>query len=90
MDRMFSTPAETAQGLLNFGKGKGNLSGTNMVLLGILAGVYIALAAQLATIATNDVKRFFWRRYFAGGYGIDVYFRIDVGSNCRGRALDRK
>lgn len=59
MDRMFSTPAETAQGLLNFGKGKGNLSSTNMILLGILAGVYISLAAQLATIATNDVGSFF-------------------------------
>ena len=59
MECMFSTPAETAQELLNFGKSKGNLSTTNMVLLGILAGVYIALAAQLATIATNDVGAFF-------------------------------
>ncbi|NMA55698.1 MAG: formate/nitrite transporter family protein [Firmicutes bacterium] len=55
MERMFSTPAETAKGLLDVGKAKGNLSGTNMILLGILAGVYIALAAQLATIATNDM-----------------------------------
>jgi formate/nitrite transporter FocA (FNT family) len=30
-----------------------------MILLGILAGVYISLAAQLATIATNDVGSFF-------------------------------
>jgi formate/nitrite transporter len=55
MERLFGTPAETSQGLLNLGKAKGNLSSTNMVLLGILAGVYIALAAQLATIATNDM-----------------------------------
>ncbi|HKM38957.1 MAG TPA: formate/nitrite transporter family protein [bacterium] len=56
---MFNNPAENAKGLLNVGKAKGNLSSANMILLGILAGVYIALAAQLATIATNDMGGFF-------------------------------
>lgn len=55
MDRLFNTPAETAKSLLDMGKAKANMPTRNLILLGILAGVYIATAAQLATIASHDV-----------------------------------
>jgi formate/nitrite transporter len=58
VEKLFNTPAETAQSLIGVGKAKASLTSQNMILLGILAGVYIALAAQLATIATNDTGAF--------------------------------
>lgn len=55
MDRLFNTPAENAKSLIGLGKTKAGLTSENMILLGLLAGIYIAIAAQLATISTNDM-----------------------------------
>jgi len=46
----YNTPQQVAETVTNMGKTKGNLPILQMLILGILAGVYISFGAQLATM----------------------------------------
>ncbi len=52
------SPKETAQAFVGVGKAKANLSSTNMILLGILAGAYIGFGSELATMVGHDASKF--------------------------------
>lgn len=53
--KAFDTPKEIASNVLEAMKKKAELPLVGMLLLGILAGAYIAMGAQLSTIVTNDL-----------------------------------
>lgn len=65
----FLSPAEVAEAVCGAGKKKTELSFENMALLGILAGVYIAFGAQLMTMVTHDLAKYFGLGFaqFLGG-----------------------
>lgn len=51
-----NSPAEISKNYINIGKNKANLSVFNMLVLGILAGDFIAIAGVGATVASVSVK----------------------------------
>lgn len=51
----FNTPQETAQEMVKIGKNKVRLSIFQMIILGILAGAYIAFGAELSNMVTHDL-----------------------------------
>lgn len=51
----FNSPGEIAQSVVGMGEKKVGLSFTTMLVLGLLAGAYIAFGAQLATMVTHDL-----------------------------------
>ncbi len=54
----FMIPEEILEKFRHIGRSKANLSVYKMLLLGFLAGAYIAFGAQLATMIGHDVSRF--------------------------------
>jgi len=53
------TPAAITTGVVqNFGVGKCNASAFNLIVLGILAGVYIGFGSALATIVSHDAAKY--------------------------------
>ncbi|OGC10129.1 hypothetical protein A3F86_02120 [candidate division WOR-1 bacterium RIFCSPLOWO2_12_FULL_45_9] len=54
----FFAPQEIAQNLLAIGKIKCSLNFSTVFILSVLAGVYIAIGAQLATMVTHDLAKF--------------------------------
>ncbi|MBN2395204.1 MAG: formate/nitrite transporter family protein [Candidatus Atribacteria bacterium] len=54
-----NAPAAVANAFCSVGESKANLSWAKMIVLGILAGAYIAFGAQLATMVTYDSAKFF-------------------------------
>jgi len=53
------TPAELAKAACSVSKVKGNLSVRQMMLMGILAGAYIAFAGWLMTVVSHDMTQHF-------------------------------
>ncbi|MFC2140450.1 formate/nitrite transporter family protein [Candidatus Auribacterota bacterium] len=58
METLFKTPAENAKGLVAVGEGKTKLSVVKMLILGFLAGAYIAFAAHLCTMVVHDASKY--------------------------------
>jgi len=56
---MMKTPAELAKAACSVSKVKGNLSVRQMMLMGILAGAYIAFAGWLMTVVSHDMTQHF-------------------------------
>src|SRR5690554_3810440 len=54
----FNSPADTGKAFCGIGKAKATNSSVNLIILGILAGVYIGFGAQLATLVTSDLAEF--------------------------------
>ena len=52
------TPAELARAACLASKVKGSLSVRQMLLMGILAGAYIAFAGWLMTVVSHDMPKF--------------------------------
>jgi len=57
--KMMKTPAELAKAACSVSKVKGNLSVRQMMLMGILAGAYIAFAGWLMTVVSHDMTQHF-------------------------------
>lgn len=53
-----NAPGAIANAFCSIGQTKTNLSWSKMIILGILAGAYIAFGAQLATMVTYDAAKF--------------------------------
>ncbi|HKK83277.1 MAG TPA: formate/nitrite transporter family protein [Atribacterota bacterium] len=53
-----NAPAAVANAFCSVGETKANLSLAKMIILGFLAGAYIAFGAQLATIVTYDAAKY--------------------------------
>lgn len=54
----FLAPTEIARAVIEVGKAKTNLSVMQMVILGVLAGVFIGFGSELATMVSFDVSKF--------------------------------
>lgn len=54
----FNSPKEIAENVLAVGKAKTSLNFWTVFVLAILAGVYIAFGAQLATMVTHDTAKY--------------------------------
>ncbi len=54
----FLAPAGVARAMIGIGKAKTSLSVIQMIILGILAGVFIGFGSELATMATYDMGKF--------------------------------
>lgn len=54
----FNTPPEIGLQMCNVSEAKGTAELPNLIVLGVLAGSYIALAGNLAAIVTSDISRF--------------------------------
>ncbi|MGE5483737.1 MAG: formate/nitrite transporter family protein [Ignavibacteriales bacterium] len=65
------SPAEMAQAASAAGQKKANLPAARMLALAILAGAYIALAGNLATVVSNDMSKYF-------GYGFSQFITGSV------------
>ncbi|QGU00518.1 Formate efflux transporter FocA [Candidatus Syntrophocurvum alkaliphilum] len=63
----FQTPAEVAAAAANSGKAKAELPIGKMILLGILAGAYIAFGANLATVVTQNFSGQAFEIFLFGG-----------------------
>ena len=62
----YYTPKEIAQNALQVGINKSQLSVASMLLLGMLAGAYIAFAAEGSTLAMHDISSVGFGRFLAG------------------------
>ncbi len=58
VQKRFLSPAEVAGEVADIGKTKCQARTSQLALLGILAGAYIAFGAQLCTMVTHDLSRF--------------------------------
>jgi formate/nitrite transporter len=56
--KRFLSPGEVAAEVVKLSKGKCETRTSSLILLGILAGAYIAFGAQLCTMVTHDLSRF--------------------------------
>ncbi len=54
----FLAPAGVAKAIIGVGKAKTSLSVMQMIILGILAGVFIGFGSELATMVTYDMSKF--------------------------------
>jgi len=65
----FLSPREVAEAVETASKKKSELSMGPMIILGILAGVYIGFGAELATMVTHDMSKYFGLGFakFMGG-----------------------
>lgn len=62
----YFTPKEIVMNCLDTGTNKAQLSVFKMLLLGILAGAYIAFAAEASTMAAHDIASIGFGRFIAG------------------------
>jgi formate/nitrite transporter len=76
----FNSPKEIAENVLAVGKAKTTLNFWTVFVLAILAGVYIAFGAQLATMVTHDAARYFGVGFakFLGGSVFSVGLMLVV------------
>lgn len=58
MNKLFLTPAETVQAIVEAGKRVSTQPLSRTVVLSLLAGFYIAFGSQLATVVTQDAAAF--------------------------------
>ncbi|HEY3423674.1 MAG TPA: formate/nitrite transporter family protein [Negativicutes bacterium] len=66
MSDYYCTPKEITQSTLEIGLVKSSLSTSKMLFLGMLAGAYIAFAAEGSTMAMHDITSVGFGRFIAG------------------------
>ena len=66
MEKMFLNPAEIAQAFIETGRKKANLSACKMLLLGILAGAFIAFASEGSNVAIHTIDSLGLAKALAG------------------------
>lgn len=55
MENNFNTPAQVVQGNIHSGVGKANLPAVKLLILGFMAGMFIALGAAVSSMAGHDI-----------------------------------
>ncbi len=66
MDKLFLSPKEILEGNIQSGKIKGNLSVGKMILLGIMAGMFIAIGGSSSNVAVHNISNVGLARTLAG------------------------
>lgn len=66
MENFLRCPAEIVEANIDCGKNKANLPMAKMILLGILAGIFIAMGAQSSSVAAHDIANVGLSRAIAG------------------------
>lgn len=66
MEQNFNTPKSVIEGTINAGVGKAKLPLGRMILLGILAGIFIALGGAGSNVAVHDIANVGLQRTLAG------------------------
>lgn len=66
MEQNFNTPKNVIEGTINAGVGKAKLPLGRMILLGILAGIFIALGGAGSNVAVHDIANVGLQRTLAG------------------------
>lgn len=66
MEKRMLTPAETCDAVINAGITKTNLSSLQMILLGILAGMFIAIGGFVSTAASHSIQNFGMSKFVTG------------------------
>lgn len=66
MEQNFNTPKSVIEGIINAGVGKAKLPLGRMLLLGILAGIFIALGGAGSNVAVHDIANVGLQRTLAG------------------------
>lgn len=66
MDKRMLTPAETCDAVINTGINKTGLSSMQMLILGILAGAYVALGGFASTVASHSVESYGMAKFISG------------------------
>jgi len=60
------TPAETCDACINVGVGKSNLKPLSMLILGILAGMFIAIGGFVSTMGAHSIENFGVAKFVTG------------------------
>lgn len=80
MNNMFNSPAEIVDANIAAGKTKGSLPFFKMVLLGILAGAFIAIGGEASNLAVHGIKDVGLARTLAGAiFPVGLMMIIVVG-----------
>jgi len=66
MEKRMLTPAEICDACIGAGVSKTNLSSLQMILLGILAGAYIAFGGFVSTLASHGIENYGLSRFVTG------------------------
>jgi formate/nitrite transporter FocA (FNT family) len=66
MEKRMLTPGEVCDACINVGINKSNLGSLQMLLLGILAGAYIAFGGFVSTMASHAVENFGLSKFITG------------------------
>lgn len=66
MDNLFNSPKDILEGNIQSGKIKGNLPFLKMVLLGIMAGMFIAIGGSSSSLAVHNISNVGLARTLAG------------------------
>lgn len=80
MDKHFNTPSEVIEGNINAGVGKANLPLGRMILLGIMAGAFIALGGATSSTAVHSISDVGLARTLAGAiFPVGLMMIVFVG-----------
>lgn len=80
MDKHFNTPAEVIEGNINAGVGKATLPLGKMILLGIMAGAFIALGGATSSTAVHSITDVGLARTLAGAiFPVGLMMIVFVG-----------
>lgn len=80
MDKHFNTPAEVIEGNINGGVGKATLPLGKMILLGIMAGAFIALGGATSSTAVHSITDVGLARTLAGAiFPVGLMMIVFVG-----------
>lgn len=80
MDKLFLSPAEVVDANIAAGKNKGNLPLGKMVLLGILAGIFIAIGGEASSLASHNISNVGLARTITGAvFPVGLMMIVIVG-----------
>ena len=92
MEQHFNTPAEVIDNNMKAGEGKAHLPLGKMILLGIMAGAFIALGGATSSTAAHAIDNVGLARFVAGIiFPVGLMIIVFVGGDPRGqRAFHRQ
>lgn len=77
MEQHFNTPAEVIDNNMKAGEGKAHLPLGKMILLGIMAGAFIALGGATSSTAAHAIDNVGLARFVAG-----IIFPVGLDDHC--------
>ena len=66
MENIYNTPAETIDGNIKAGVTKANLNIWKMIIMGLMAGAFIAIGGQASNVAVHNIQNVGLARLLAG------------------------